>query len=271
MPVVESRFLQVLVSAVTGDRVTIGLMHWDGVLLRSMLNLSSVPLLLKSERKQLGQEARAQLKRATRAAREAAPNGQRTILGLGHVLERVDFGSERLRWTSSQMSQVDEPLVHFHGVCESLGFGKRRGVSEESRIRALRKELGVLGEEMERQGQGAVQTEHVVSFRHALRSPISWKNGRWHHVVVANFDRKLARSISEEAEQVLGRVRLSIPLEDRGVVVVLMPSDETLRACAESEVAALAEQLPSVVFVPCGPNDRASAIDSIRARIRGED
>jgi hypothetical protein len=240
MTEVQSRFLQILLSPVTGDRVTVGVVHWDGIALRAAASFDHLPTSLASEKPVLEPAVDALIRRARTAGRNATwSSRQRSILQLSDVFEvRTGLGA-RLCWTGVRISETDDADSHFRKLCDLAGVKEPGTKLDVAITRALRKDLVAIGKRLESKSAGRVLTNQLVRQKHAFRCPLSWKNGEWHHTVLANFARSTEQGMVEEANAVFGRVRLSVPVEDKVIVLAVLPDDAALSKTAKREAELL--------------------------------
>jgi len=115
MKPIEYRFLQIIVSHVTGDRLTLALIHWDGERLRVASSFASLSSRVTAQEDIVRRTVLAKLARAARQA-EQAPAG----LGLKQVVPVREGLGAALYWSPIRASLASDPEAHFQELCESL-------------------------------------------------------------------------------------------------------------------------------------------------------
>jgi hypothetical protein len=112
---IEYRFLQLILSHVTGDKLTLALLHWDGQRLR--VASSFVPLSYRdvAQPDVVQQTVRAKLERAIKQAKQA-PAG----LGLKDAVPVREGLGAALYWAPIRTSLASNAQAHFQELCESL-------------------------------------------------------------------------------------------------------------------------------------------------------
>jgi hypothetical protein len=267
MVVVQSRFLQLVLSPLTGDRVTVGLVHWDGIELRAVSSLDLLPSAVGSEKPALKAAVSALMRRAEASSK---PNRkrQRSCLSLDDIFPvRTGMGA-RLSWTGVRESETDDSESHFRRLSSQAGLDGSTPRSELAVAKALRKDLVGIGRSLEPIAQGRVRVDHIVSRMHEFTSPLSWKNGAWHHTMLANFARSTERGMTEEANSIFGRVSLSVPGDDKVVVLALLPDEADLQSVACREASLL--RSPAVEVFEAKSSDKRSLVVKLEDRVRSE-
>lgn len=104
---VEFRLVQVVLSVIGDDRVTVGLLHWDGERCRAAINATRIP-------------PGAEVRRGIGAIRAALKHVARSFLrttGSAGLAERfpvtVGLGSAYPYWTHVRVGQTRNPEAHF--------------------------------------------------------------------------------------------------------------------------------------------------------------
>lgn len=122
MKSIEYRFLQIIVSHVTGDRLTLALIHWDGDLLRVASSFASLSPRVTAQEDVVRRTVRAKLARAVRQAEQAPPG-----LGLQQVVPVREGLGAALYWSPIRTSLAGDPQAHFEELCESLRLESSEG------------------------------------------------------------------------------------------------------------------------------------------------
>jgi hypothetical protein len=100
---------------VTGDHLTLALLHWDGQRLRVASSFAPLPYRDVAQPDVVRQTVRAKLERAARQA-EQAPTG----LGLKEVVPVREGLGAALYWSPIRTSLASNPEAHFQELCASL-------------------------------------------------------------------------------------------------------------------------------------------------------
>lgn len=253
---VQFRFLQVTVSTVTGDRATVAVLHWDGLELRTACSLANVPSRLEG-REAIERSVKHLLRRAKKVVDAPA------VLSLGELFPvRSGIGAS-LAWTPVRTEVTADPRAHFD---ELVVLAKL--VDEEPHrqaiVRRARKEILNLGRELEAENEGLVKTNVVVESHHQYKSPLSWKNGTWHHTMIWN----LTRPEKEQAatQRLVGQIDLAIPGNERAVVVALIPNGDPMRTALD-EVSMIRKLRESTRVLEANADVPDAGVKSLRALV----
>jgi hypothetical protein len=115
MKPIEYRFLQYILSHVTGDRLTLALVHWDGEHLRTASSFAPLSYPDVAQREIVRRTVEAKLARAAKQV-EKAEQG----MGLKDVVPVREGLGAALYWSPIQTSLASNPEKHFASLCESL-------------------------------------------------------------------------------------------------------------------------------------------------------
>ncbi len=115
MKSIEYRFLQIILSHVAGDRLTLGLIHWDGERPRVGSSFASPALHDLAQGDILQRTVKAKLARAAGQAEQA-----RAGLGLKEVVPVREGLGSALYWSPIRASLASNPEAHFLELCKSL-------------------------------------------------------------------------------------------------------------------------------------------------------
>jgi hypothetical protein len=243
---VEYRWLQYIVSHLSGDRSTVGLLHWDGQTLRSSfrddafgpaepMQRQALHFTLVDIRREVGRVAR-------HVDREA-----RLDFGLKELFAVREGLGAALYWAPVGSARVSDPAAHFVELCGLLRLeAPAPPVRDPSRLtrEVIRGELLALGERFYESYPTQVDVEHSVRRIHEYRAPLSWLNGGWHHTVPFSLASARGEKRHELVQRLIGMIDLSIPRGHVPVVVAALPAlHETLPAEVASEEARLREAL----------------------------
>jgi hypothetical protein len=269
---VEFRLLQVILSPVSGDRLTLALLHWDGTNLRVAASRTGIGSMRAPHREgvrvamdEIVREAR---KRATSISRKPVLN-----IGLAHVFPVREGIGAALHWTAIATSITSNAEAHFAALRHELGLD-RAPAARRKRITAQRigQELEAIGEEMRVDvvARDRVRTDFNIEDKLSYRPPLSWKNGRWHHAVPLSLDGYDHAQMEREVQRVYGLVELAFPVDHVPVVVAALASggdaaDEGRRD-AELLRTSLARRAVEVVVPERG--DDGLVFGALVARVR---
>src|SRR5579871_3763639 len=109
---VEFRPLQVILSPVSGDRVTVALLHWDGTVLRVASSTAALRALERDHREGLRVAIHDAVRKAERKARRLTEEPV-LDMGLAHVFPvREGFGAA-LYWAPITSVETADAEAHF--------------------------------------------------------------------------------------------------------------------------------------------------------------
>ena len=120
------RLLQIILSHVSGDRITVALLHWDGECLRVASSLAGLAMLEPEERDGFRVAVLDIVGEAEKVARriEQAP-GARPEIGLAEVFPVREGLGAALYWTPVATLQTSRPEAHFDGLVRELHLDRR--------------------------------------------------------------------------------------------------------------------------------------------------
>jgi hypothetical protein len=239
---VEFRYYQCLLNPTTGDRVTIALVHWDGSSLRCAHSLKVLPHLPDEQRRLITRALRA-LEERVKLVNEQGPEQGAAMQEVFRV--REGLGS-LLFWAELRGALTDAPAAHFAELCALLHFTPAQRRHVRLSTRQLFRELKELGNELAKEAPERVKVNTEIGGLHPQRSPLSWKNGKWHHTVpfsLAGVEDEA--EIREAAEQIIGRVRVMFRPGEVPVVLAVLPEDTKLAEAGRREAEILREALKS--------------------------
>lgn len=260
--IVELRFLHVLVSPVSGDRVTVGLMHWDGTTIRTACAFHALPPWFALGREDLESTVRALLRRAAKRS-EKDPRA-RSMLGLSDAAPVAEGFGASLFWSPVVRAQTGDPEAHFGSVAAEVHLVEDATVGAASYARAMRKDLIELGKSLARQEPERIRVSQPVGTLLQITPPVSWLNGRWHHALPIHLHRD---RMERPAFTVVGQVVCAIPDDERAVVVVDVPEQGTREREAMREVNALRDALAGKQTDVLAVHGRTEMARVIRAKI----
>lgn len=270
---VEFRLLQVILSAVSGDRVTVALIHWDGARLRVAASLTALTAVDPAPREGIRAAVEDFVRVAHRRARQLERDPELDI-GLAHAFPVRGGMGAALYWTPVTSRETLDPAAHFAELRREARLvheplRRARRLTE----RKIYDGLVSLGEELmtEHRAGAWVRTTHSVRYKMAFEVPLSWKNGTWHHAVPFSLDGMPIQGVEDELRRVYGLVELSLPPTEVAVLVPAMPSASSVAAQAHRELRMLRLMLRpkrSVDVVVASVQGQALDLDRLGSRVR---
>lgn len=256
MAEVHYRILHYRRGGALGDRLVLGLVHWDGATLRSAFKEGRVSASGLS-----GDDSAVRgAVRAFRAlADECAPaDDEPTSLLSLEDLFRVPSGvGSALAWSPMKFAEPSRPEAHFESLCALHRLTKSEKVEQDRLTRQrLAEGLRTLGERLrDEHGYGPDKLrvgEAPAGGRLSYTPPLSWKNGVWHHAVPVSFDTSADERMTERAFAASGVLVQGITPSELPVVVLAMPpSPEKLKA-AQRYRDVLADVREDAIFIEVG-------------------
>jgi hypothetical protein len=240
MPKVEYRTLRLVTNFTGGDHVTVGIVHWDGVHLRSAFAPDRVPSDAPPSRDAVLRTMASIERRIERAA-----DGQLDV-GLEHVFRvRAGLGGA-LSWSSVRRGRASVAEKHFDAIVRKLRLDPPEDREHILSDRELRKQLRELGKQLSQRLEH-VRIDQVLrapaNDLHRYKSPLSWKNGQMHHAVAMSMEGKSPDQIGRTVEKWIGRLQMVMSDEDVPVIVAALPRDPRLLAVARDELGVLRKRL----------------------------
>ena len=237
---VEFRYYQCLLNPTTGDRVTVALVYWDGEKLRCAHSLSVLPTLPVAQRRLVARAVKAVHERV-QFVNEQGPREGGALQEVFSV--REGLGS-LLFWAELRGALTNAPDEHFAELCTLLHFTPPARRAMRLSTKRLFHELKKLGDELAKESPERVKVNTEIGALHQHRSPLSWKNGAWHHTVpVSLAGVEDEEQIRAAAEQVIGRIRVTFRQGEIPVVLAVLPEDSTLADAGRREAEILREAL----------------------------
>lgn len=240
---VEFRLLQFIISHLTGDRVSVALLHWDGTELRVASSLDHLSVCEAAQRDVVRTSVKVIVRRAKNAARDVAREPQLN-LGLQQLFPVREGLGGALYWAPVTAAETADAAAHFAQLSGTLKLDRERGHhTRRVSSRVLGRQLVLVGEELKASAPNRIKTESSVKLKKEFLSPLSWKNGRWHHAVPFSLDGLDAEEIDREVERLVGLVELAVPLADVPVLVALVPEGATAAKRMRSEARLVCQTL----------------------------
>lgn len=225
---VEFRLLQVLGSVVGNERRTVALVHWDGKQLRFAWNRLDVPESTDrdpNDVRRVISGVRLEVERVSDSQLLLNVDSLQSLL----KVPEGDLGA--LSWTPIHVGYTIDPQAHFAELVSDL----RLTVPGESTARKAPRlgpesQLMALGEQiLSEVGHAARALVHIhegVVDLSKYTSPLSWKNGKWHHSVPISMGRAPVDRVGNKFQHALGVIAAAIPTDEVGVIVVFYPADK---------------------------------------------
>jgi hypothetical protein len=267
---IEYRFLQLILSPVADDKVTLGLLHWDGRTLRLASSYEPLAILEPSYRETIRRAVHAIMQRASRVAGDVAQKPTLNI-GLKHLFPvREGFGAALFWSPIRSITAEHDAEAHF----EELRRQVRLDPPPQHRSRRfttndLRKRVLSIGEHIQIKEPERIKVEHEVKHLQEYVSPLSWRNGRWHHVIPFSLDGMTKADMDACARDLYGLVQLAIPKTDVSIVLAVIPESNMLAKAARDETRILLQALPerSVEVQPVERSGRHVELGELEERI----
>lgn len=224
---VEFRLLQLVVSAVADERVTIALLHWDGAQLRFASNSGRLPTNLGPG----GEAIRATLRALRNHVAHRTAGGQGLLdLGVDLVHEVREGRGSMLSWSPIRRGRTSSSEEHFQRLARELQLRMPFGVSLQQLTDSaprLSTTLVGLGERLRStvREPERIRVREVVKGLREYESPLSWRNRIWHHSFPLHLHRDEPEAIVKRVEAVLGRIDVCIPADAAGVVLAVHPAE----------------------------------------------
>lgn len=227
---VSYRFLQAVTNPLTGDSVTVGLLHWDGSDLRFAANWRELD------------HGKADAKRALKAIEHGSKALSTLQLDLFlHDVDKVFPVAEgrgaMLRWAEPRAGQTADPVNHFNRLVVDAGLANSTADAGASPRKVIRSSLVVLADRLSREYPDRVKVEPETSGHYPFKVPIAWKNAVDHFALPVAFEGK----IEDQIRSLVGKIQTGIGRKDRAVIVYTPPPDQACAAHLEQELRFLAD------------------------------
>lgn len=275
MTKVEFRLLQVILSPVSGDKVTLALLHWDGTRLRVASSMLPLVACDPDHRDGIRVAAEDIVRHAERASARVTREPLLDV-GLAHVFPVREGLGAALYWSPVASLRTENADAHFAELRRELRLDRERA-SNPKRISAKRvhQYLVQLGETLKlEEPLGAwVRTEHEVHARLPYSVPLSWKNAGWHRALPLSFFGAGRSEMDRTVEQLYGLIELAIPTGDIPVLVPVMPVETRWISEAHRELRLLVDAFSASrnleILAPEWRDDSLS-YDALIARVRSD-
>lgn len=243
MTSVEFRFLQFVISHVTGDRVSVGLLHWDGEQLRVTWAFDHLAVCEPAQRDAARASVRVLMRRAERAGERLGSSPVLPGVGLKTLFPVREGLGGALFWSAVTSTRTTDPSRHFEELARSLRGVQRKPRSKHVSARSLRVRIAHVAEGLRREHPESVRVEHPVKQWHEYVSPLSWKNGVWRHAVPCSYEGLTPDEMAKATEGLVGMTGLVFPRREVAVFIAVLPQERSLAAVARQEFDFLATAL----------------------------
>lgn len=268
---VEFRLLQLVVNSTGDERRTAMLVHWDGRSMRVAWNEGRVPSELQKNAVALRGTLRSLVRKASAASMPHLFN-----MGIDDVFPVTEGMSTSHVWKPKQVGYTTSPDHHFRHLAELLALEVVQGeptTSDDgftpSRRMLLTRSLRDLGHRLidEVADRTRIDIDRKIMALRSYVSPLSWRNGVWHHCVPLHV--VAPGDVDKSVSRAMGVIDASVPDDEIGVMWVVYPSNpavasEVLRA---SEYIAGPRFAGRIVCVP-SPSNKGTKPDTSALRKR---
>jgi hypothetical protein len=255
---VSYRFLTVTVNQATGDRVTVGLLHWDGSSLRFASSARGAPVAIRRD----VERTLADLEhRVSKVPDGQLMLGDATVRDVLFVPEGV---GSALFWGDLVLGLTMNSDHHFAQLSEAAGFESVR-TRRSSGLSELRRLLVTTGQRLVVEYPDLVRLDQQTRGHLPFSSPLTWRNTGWHHSVSLSFAAP-STSVEEQIRSVVGLVRTGLADSESAMIWYVPPRGEDLVRKVESEMQYLKDELPHLrarSLAPPGTEDAAHEIESV--------
>jgi hypothetical protein len=268
MAKIEFRLLQYVISHVTGDRVSVGLLHWDGRELRVASSLDHLSVCAPGQRDVVRTSVKLLVRRAKAAARRVAREPE--LLGLRDLFPVREGLGSALYWAPVTTVETTNPAAHFAQLSATLRLDRERARQPRRfSAKVLAQHLVTMGDELKGAARRRIKTQATVKAKKQFHAPLSWKNGRWHHAVPFSLDGLDAEEIDREVERLVGLVQLSVPTADVPVLVTLMPEQRAVarRTKREAELVCATLERHHCEIVAAELRGKSLGLERVRERV----
>lgn len=238
-----------------GDRLVMGLVHWDGELLRSAFDETRVGASRLS-----GEDSavRGAVRSFRALAEKSAAGGEPQVEMFSTTLDDrfpVPSGvGSSLAWSEVKFAEPSRPEAHFESLRRQYGL-VRTDRSEQDRMTREQLDQGLreLGERLRAKVEPEkLRVGAVAGGPLAFASPLSWRNGVWHHAIPVSFDTATTGEMHRRAFVATGHVVGGIAPNEKPVVVLAMTHSPEALAAVERFRAALRSAREDVALVAIG-------------------
>jgi hypothetical protein len=267
---VEFRLLQFIISHVTGDRVSVALLHWDGRQLRVASSLDHLAVCSPAQRQIVRSTVKILLAKAAKVARGLTRRA-RLDLGLRELFPVREGLGAALYWTPPTVVETGDIEAHFEELSAKLRLD-REGVRQPRRFssRALGHQLVAGGERLAASAPDRVKLEHEVRSKKTYVSPLSWKNGKWHDTLPFSLDGLDEEQITRESAQLLGLAELALPADHVPVVIAAFHPQLAQRTTAEANIVKRWLSKRGCVVLPAPVSGHTASLDDVLKRVEDD-
>ncbi len=243
MTKVEFRLLQVILSPLSGDKVTLAILHWDGTHLRVASSMAALVACDPEHRDGIRVAAEDIVRQAERTAAHVSKEPMLDV-GLAHVFPVREGLGAALYWSPIASLRTAGAEAHFAELRRELRLDRERAAaSKRVSTKGVFRSLIKIGETLKLEESMAswVRTDHDVKSKLVCRVPLSWKNGAWHRALPVSFDGVVRSEMDRTVEQIYGLIELAIPAQDVPVLVPVLSVERRAAASAKQELKVLVD------------------------------
>lgn len=267
---VEFRVLHLVANVVGDERITVGLVHWDGRELRFAWGAQRVPRSLIA-----AADVRSVI--SVVAAEATARRGELGLdLGLDEMFDVRPGEGSLLAWGPRRVGRTQDGAGHFRDLASSLHLRETPQARLASDLASASRpnfdtRLTTLGLELKAKSRrpDRIDTGREVAGLRPYRSPLSWVNGRWHHSFPVRFEE--TADLVAKLEKTLGKIDVSLPGDDVGVIVMAHPASAALGRHFRDAAAFVKERQNGRVDCIAAPLKKGTPnLDPLKVRIEAD-
>ena len=255
--VVSFRFLQAVTNPVTDDHVTVGLLHWDGELLRFASDNSKVA----------ADHGRPTLARALAAIRtqvdKCNPAQPGLIEDVRQIFPVAEGDGALLRWAPVRRGLTTNSAQHFSDLANTASLLDEPSVPRVGQ-REISASLTSLGERYQHRFGDRIRVNTHIQNHFEFEPPLSWQNHSWHHTIPMNVDVRSRAVLRDRMCGLIGTLDTAIPSLDAAVLTFVPPRANELSSEIRQELQFVRERYPARLrLAELQVTDDGIAIDSV--------
>lgn len=221
---VDYRFLRAVTNPVTGDEVTIGVLHWDGQDLRFAHALRAVPQELKGE-----------VRRVLNLIDERVtqtPRGQSDLFkqDLARLFPVAEGRGSVIHWGKPVSGLSSSGAVHFSQLVDAAGLQAtlREDHVSKNTLHHWMHDVAIRLHELapERVQLNSRSPGHIP-----FPSPIAWKNGVWNFALPWSFDSN--KCLEDQVRSLVGQLTTGLDQNSHAAVVFFAPAETRAKVLQE--------------------------------------
>ncbi len=213
---VDYRFLRAVTNSVTGDEVTIGVLHWDGQELRFAQALRGVP-----------QDLRGEVKRVLNLVNDRVgqvPRGQSALLkqDLAQLFPVPEGRGSLIHWGKPVSGLSSSGARHFEQLVDAAGLQVSTRDSHVSK-NTLRSWIHGAAGRLRDLAPERIQLDCESRGHIPFESPLAWKNGVWNFTLPWSFDSN--KELEDQVRSLVGQLKTGLDESSKAAVVFFAPSE----------------------------------------------